>query len=250
MANPYRTVTVPVNPGAQWLLTWPAKDPADDDRDYRIDATAYLTQAGRTVTSVGLITAEPTLIIPDYAADLYGVTFHIQGGINNTQPMVTARLMLDNGDVMTVGASLPIRALAGALFVPPTSSSTGSTAGIVSATITGVTGSYLAGATISGHRALMLGASGSVLHADPNSVGYLFVGISTSATATGQTAIVVLDGVVSEPTWAWPVGAALYVSLGGVLTTTAPTVGVLQQVAVATSPTDIIVHAFPPIVRN
>ena len=118
MANPYHTVTIPVNPGAQWLLTWPAKDPADDERDYRIDAAEYLKQAGRNVVSVSRVGADASMPVPDYTLDQYGIVFHVQGGTDGTQPLIEAGLLLDNGDTLTVAATLPIRALSLSSLTP------------------------------------------------------------------------------------------------------------------------------------
>lgn len=111
MVNAYRTVTLPVNPGAAWVQAWPAKDPLDNERDYRIDATDYLTQAGRYVVNTVSVTVDASLTVADYTADIYGITFHVTGGVVGTQPAIEALLQLDNGDVLTVAATIPIRAL-------------------------------------------------------------------------------------------------------------------------------------------
>lgn len=107
--------------------------------------------------------------------------------------------------------------------------------------------SYMpAAAAIGGHRTLMVDPLG-VVHAEPGAAGFTFTGLSLQAAEEGTEVKVCTSGAVTEPSWSWTPGAALFVGPGGALTAIPPNTGVLQQVAVATSATAIIVQPFPAI---
>jgi hypothetical protein len=107
------------------------------------------------------------------------------------------------------------------------------------------------GAPVSGHRVLMSDGAGHVIHADPSNTNYQFAGISTQAASSGATVFVALGGSsIMEPSWSWNPNDILYTGANGALTSTPPTTGVFQQVAVAMTPTTILVQPFPTITRS
>ena len=238
-----RTILLPTAAGAFWDdFAWPSKAPADT-LPYSVDAGPWLADAGLTLLSVD-VTASAGLMVG--AAVRTGpdnnlVTVKIGGGVPGTVAQVRLLLRLSNGDTLDVLVALKIRGDAlGSLILPPAPSAD---AGIGRA-------QYLAGGAVSAYRVLMPGFLSYVIHADPTTGSYVFVGISTRAASAGGLVEVCEAGLLVEPTWSWTVGQPLYVGATGILTQTPPTVGVLQQVAVAISATSILVQPFPPITLN
>lgn len=85
-------------------------------------------------------------------------------------------------------------------------------------------------------------ANGSV----PAEVEAVF-GITTQAGSPGDQVLVITGGEYAESTWNWTPGAPLYLGENGFLTETPPNTGVLLQVAVAVSATNIVFKPSPPI---
>jgi hypothetical protein len=106
----------------------------------------------------------------------------------------------------------------------------------------------VAGATVSGHRVIMLDSLGNGIHADPTASNYRFAGISISAANIGGAFQARITGEIVEPTWNWTPGDFLFVGANGVLKPTPPTSGVSQIVSVAKTPTSIIVQPQMPII--
>ena len=117
-----------------------------------------------------------------------------------------------------------------------------------------VNGSFksVAGASVSGHRAVMSNSAGLIVHSDPTtSVGYNFLGISLNASAVNALVEIAVPGeVVVELSWNWQSGLPLYVAANGGLTQITPEVGVLHQVGSAITQTSMLVQSFSPIIRN
>ncbi len=84
----------------------------------------------------------------------------------------------------------------------------------------------------------------SSLAADANHV----VGISLNAAVDGATVNVAASGEIVEPTWNWEPDMPVFVGLEGRLTQTPPAAGFSLVVAVATSPTSVVVGVKQPIV--
>ena len=106
---------------------------------------------------------------------------------------------------------------------------------------------FTAGAIVNGHRALMPDGAGGVVHADPSTPGYEFAGVSNGAAPQGGDVSITTSGPMVEPSWSWQDGAALYIGPAGTLTATPPATGVLHQVGVAVSATEIVVQPSAPI---
>ena len=94
---------------------------------------------------------------------------------------------------------------------------------------------------LNGHRAVAVSGAGLV-YADSSNQAHigLVIGITTGAVLAGQSVNVLTAGEVTEPTWSWSLGN-VYVGVNGLLTQTAPTVGFIQIIGIATSPTTLLV---------
>jgi hypothetical protein len=107
--------------------------------------------------------------------------------------------------------------------------------------------SLLAGENIGGHRVVRqfagaaMYAHGAIL-ADAEAV----IGISLGAASLGVLLQVQRAGIITEPTWAWSAGP-VFLTGAGLLTQIAPDTGVLLQVGMALSPTQLDVRISAPI---
>jgi hypothetical protein len=72
------------------------------------------------------------------------------------------------------------------------------------------------------------------------------LGLSTGAASAGATLTVRTSGAMTDPAWAWTAGP-VFVTGNGVLTQTAPTTGIVLQVATALSATKIVVDIKVPV---
>jgi hypothetical protein len=86
------------------------------------------------------------------------------------------------------------------------------------------TATYLAGADLGGHRAVRLNSDGRAVYCDAASAGdeLAYAGVSTQAAVTGAQVVVRKHGLLTEPSWSWTPGAALFVGLAGALTEIPP----------------------------
>lgn len=75
------------------------------------------------------------------------------------------------------------------------------------------------------------------------------VGITKTASVTGDTSEVVVQGIMEEASWSWTPEAPIFVGSAGVLTQTTPSSGLIRRVGWATSPTTINVDFLPPITQ-
>lgn len=109
----------------------------------------------------------------------------------------------------------------------------------------------IAGETLSGHTVVVTDVLGNAVHANATDLSHIsgVIGITLGAAAAGYPASIAVEGqVITEPTWSWPIRAAIFFTAQGVLTTSPPPTGFVQQVAVATAPTAIMVQIQSPIV--
>lgn len=81
---------------------------------------------------------------------------------------------------------------------------------------------YVAGAVISGDKALMFQGDGTVVHADPTSLTYVYAGISLTAGQPGDNVSVQKDGPFSTTFWQWQFGKPVFTAPAGNLTQTVP----------------------------
>ena len=95
---------------------------------------------------------------------------------------------------------------------------------------------------ISGHTAVAVLADNSVVPASSDDPAHVAIGITTGAVAVGGQATVHISGEISEPSWAWDVSRPIFVGIGGVLTQTAASSGIITIIGYPSSPTSIIVE--------
>lgn len=109
---------------------------------------------------------------------------------------------------------------------------------------------YAAGQVISGHRVIKT-SGGSAYYASSAAPGdaNLMLGISLNAALQGDPVNVQYSGEVTEPSWAWTPDQVVFCGVDGVLTQTPPS-GVQTIVAVASTPTKIVINIRQPIVTN
>lgn len=100
---------------------------------------------------------------------------------------------------------------------------------------------------LSGHRALILTASGAD-YPDLATAGdgERIVGLSTGAAALGGTVTLQLGGEMVESSWSWTPGP-VFAGDDGVLTQSPPSGAWLRQVAVAFAPTRMVIDLRPSI---
>lgn len=107
-----------------------------------------------------------------------------------------------------------------------------------------------AATNLSGHRVVRQRPDGGVEYADPDDIASLatVLGVTTGAALSGAPATVIGSGPMTEPSWSWTPGATLYLGAAGALVETPPSApSALLVVAVATSPTSILVRIGAPI---
>ena len=116
------------------------------------------------------------------------------------------------------------------------------------------TETYVAGATMNGHRVIVTNASGQAVHADNLTVAHANAAtkISLGAAVFGGDVQVQLIGRITEPSWAWTPGGTIYVGADGVLTQTPPTLpsAFSKPVAVAETATRILIVQEPPTILS
>jgi predicted RecA/RadA family phage recombinase len=89
-------------------------------------------------------------------------------------------------------------------------------------------------------------ANGNI--ADSNNMAHCghVIGIALSNIAAGFIGVVATSGEVTNPAWTWLRGDVLYLN-GTALSTTPPSSGFLQQIAIAQATTKVIVDMGPAI---
>lgn len=101
---------------------------------------------------------------------------------------------------------------------------------------------YEAGATLSGHRAVITNDSMTVIYADNTILNHRnsYVGITTQAANSGSSIKVRSAGEIMENSWNWIVDEPIYFSTNGILTQTPPLSGkFIKIIAIANSPKSI-----------
>ncbi len=105
-----------------------------------------------------------------------------------------------------------------------------------------------AGAALSGHRAIRLATSTSVLYAsanEPEDAATVF-GISVAAAASGAPIVIRTGGIETFSGWAFTPGDPVFVGVNGLLTQTPPTTGAEIQIGVAIAATTLLVRIGTP----
>lgn len=94
---------------------------------------------------------------------------------------------------------------------------------------------------VSGHRVVVLTPSG-VRHADITDPAHAdaALGLTLGAAVAGTQVTIQVSGEVIESSWDWTPGLPLFVAVDGLLSHAAPASGWTQMIAVALSPTKIL----------
>lgn len=127
---------------------------------------------------------------------------------------------------------------------PAGSSGTGSDVGQVKLTATAAT-------VLSGHRAVTQRSDGQLVYADNTTLFHLHspVWLTMGAISSGADGEVLVYGTLTEPSWSWIPGGALYLGANGVLTQTPPQPPAVfsAMIGVATGPTTVFIDRQPSI---
>lgn len=100
---------------------------------------------------------------------------------------------------------------------------------------------------LSGHRAVTIDTFGELIYASND--GQAAIGILTGAVLSGSEGAILTTGTLTEPSWAWTPGDVIFLGLNGQLTTTPPTTGIYQRLAIALSSTKIDISMKEPVYR-
>jgi hypothetical protein len=109
---------------------------------------------------------------------------------------------------------------------------------------------YLSGEELSGHRVVMVDMDGLVYYADKDTIqdSQRVLGITVGAVSQGVEINISTLGEMTELTWNWIAGLAIFLGNDGVLTQTPPITGFQMVVAFAITPTKIMINPKPPII--
>lgn len=101
----------------------------------------------------------------------------------------------------------------------------------------------VAGATISGHRAVKI-VAGLAQYADKDDLfaAESVLGITTNAALVGEDLNIVMFGEIQEGSWAWTQNLPIYLGDIGVLTQTPPTLGAAVELGIALTSDTILVR--------
>ena len=107
---------------------------------------------------------------------------------------------------------------------------------------------YTAGETLGGHRGVILSNS-TAIYADSTILAHAdkLIGINTDATLLGDIAYIRTSGELEGFT-GLTINSKVYLQSNGVLTSTIPTTGFIQQVGIALTSTKILINIQPSIV--
>ena len=116
-----RTISLPVNAGAEWMLAWPERNYGDALR-YAIDASAWLADGGDSVVSVAASEAG-TLVLTSVqyiltAGIVTGWNVKIGGGTAGETSIVRFQVVLAQGEALYFDVTLHTRVDAGLAFTP------------------------------------------------------------------------------------------------------------------------------------
>lgn len=97
-----------------------------------------------------------------------------------------------------------------------------------------------AGAPLGGNRAVYIASDGLAYYADQaNATARFTCGVTTAAAAMGNPVTILIEGVMTEPTWSWTTGDVVWLGATGLLTQVVPTVDYLFQVGTPAGPTKL-----------
>lgn len=103
---------------------------------------------------------------------------------------------------------------------------------------------FPAAQALGGHRVVKPVPGNEVDYASSNVAtdGDKILGITQTAAVEDADVVVQVGGLMTEGSWNWTVGGAVYCGIDGVLTQVPPTVGFVCRVAKALTPTQILIN--------
>lgn len=99
---------------------------------------------------------------------------------------------------------------------------------------------------VSGHRAVMVLADGTLAHADP-ALAEAYLGISKNSAIPGDLVSVATRDTIAEPSWTWMPGQPVFFIAGGMLTQSPPNVVCVPCIGTAITPTSILLARTNPV---
>jgi len=111
--------------------------------------------------------------------------------------------------------------------------------------------SFIAGQDLLGHTPVISNNSFQAIQASNDNITHATstIGITTQAATQGAIVNVAIEGqTITEPSWTWIPNQALFLGLNGTISTTPPTTGFIQQIAIALSSTKILIRIQPAII--
>lgn len=228
-AQAYPTATIHKDTDATGACLFELAVPDTGSAPYRF------TLPDGTRFRIAIGAGEPTTI-----AALYNAA---QAGAPPADPQALQAAIDAHASTVASSANLGhIRPDGTTITVDPQTGIASAVAGISAATPT-IT--KIAGASLGGHRAVILDSAGAAFYADPLT-GLEVAGITTAAALVGETITIQTFGELAEPSWAWAPGP-VYLGPLGTLTQTTPAAGACLQLGIATAPTRILIRIQPPI---
>lgn len=115
-------------------------------------------------------------------------------------------------------------------------------------TTSGVTSSFEAGETLSGHRSVIV-VEDKAYYADCTIPGHAnsVYGITKGAALIGSTVIVQRSSELEEPSWSWVVGIPIWLSTAGLLTQSPPSSGFSLILGFPITSTKLFINIREPI---
>lgn len=111
--------------------------------------------------------------------------------------------------------------------------------------------SAVAAVNLGGHRLVMLDEAGLARYADQTNeyeCGRV-VGMTTGAAAMGNSASILMHGLIIEPTWSWAPGLDMFLGTDGVPTQTGPLTGVSLVIGFPMGATAMFIDINPPVLQ-
>lgn len=107
-----------------------------------------------------------------------------------------------------------------------------------------------AGASIGGHRFVMLSGS-SAVHFDPTNIlnAGKAIGFSSNSAILGESVTVTTDGIIVNSGWGLIAGTIYYADVDGLITTVTPSSGIQQKVGIAVDSNTMNVRISEPIIK-
>ena len=175
--------------------------------------------------------------------------------LNRTTVIGPATKGLSSGgvDVSTPGESIALTSSDGSVLITPNAvegsidlKANGASGPFV---FDKVTGSKVAGASLSALKAVRASSGTAVVYATQASTyeSAVVLGVTTNSAAIGAPVNVMVLGQINDPSFAWPANTLLFLGTSGAITSTAPTSGYLVRIGKALGAGSIMVEMSEPI---